>query len=200
MTETEGRKLIRYGEGLVKDLDLRPGDIILLQIKGFVGLAVRVMQWINRDTSKWTHAAMVLDDDTVFEAQPGGAVITPLSKYADRPAVRVAFYQEPVRLAGEAITYRLKALDDVMRDDIRVAMVKQARRMAGLGYNWTTYFYLAAYRLGIRPNWLKVRVQDDERVICSQAVDLIYDDNTIHLFADKRMPYDVTPGDLARLA
>lgn len=190
---------IRYGEAMVKDLDLRPGDILLLQIEGLVGLAVRALQWINKDASKWTHAALVLDDDTVFEAQPGGAVITPLSKYANRPGVRVALYQAPVNLAGEAIGYRLTLLDDVMSYDIRQNMVTQARGMAGLGYNWTTYFYLAAYRLGIRPRWLKVRVQDDKRCICSQAVDLIADDNTIHLFADKRMPYDVTPGDLATL-
>lgn len=190
---------IRYGEAKVKELDLRPGDIILLQIKGPVGLMVRVLQWVNGDTSKWTHAGVVLDDDTMFEAQPGGAVITPLSKYADRPGVRVAFYQAPVDLAGDAIAYRLTLLDDVMSYNIRRNMVTQARGMAGLGYNWTTYLYLAAYRLGIRPRWLKVRVQDDRRCICSQAVDLIADDNTIHLFADKRMPYDVTPGDLATL-
>lgn len=190
----------RYGERRVADLDLRPGDIVLLKIKGLVGVAVRVMQWINKDASKWTHAALVLDDGTVFEAQPGGAVITPLSKYADRQAVRVAFYQRPVDLAGDAIAYRLTPLDDVLTDSIRAAMVRQARSMVGLGYNWTTYFYLAAYRLGVNTNWVRWHVQNSERVICSQAVDLIYDDNTIHLFADKRMPYDVTPGDLATLA
>jgi len=192
--------MIRYGEARVADLDLRPGDIILLKIKGLVGLGVRVMQWINKDASKWTHAAMVLDDNTVFEAQPGGAVITPLGHYADRQAVRVAFYQEPVRLGGNAIAYRLKPLDDVIQDHHRAAMVKQARRMEGLGYNWTTYFYLAAYRLGLHTDWIKWHVQNSDRVICSQAVDLIYDDNMVHLFADGRMPYDVTPGDLARLA
>lgn len=200
MSEEAKAKLVRYGEAKVRDLDLRPGDIILLQIKGFTGFMVRVMQWFNRDTSKWTHAGMVLDDDTLFEAQPGGAVITPLAEYADRPGVRVAFYQKPVNLAGKAIAYKHAPLDDVIKDSRRANMVTQARSMVKLGYNWTTYFYLAAYRLGIRSRWLKWRVQNSDKVICSQAVDLIYDDNTIHLFADGRMPYDVTPGDLARLA
>jgi hypothetical protein len=198
----ETRKLVRYGEAKVKDLDLRPGDIILLQIKGVVGLMVRVMQWVNKDTSKWTHAAVVLDDSTAFEAQPGGAVITPLSEYADRPGVRVAFYQRPVKLAGHAIAYKLAPLDDVMTDNIRAAMVRDARAMQKKGYRyaWSTYLYLALYRFGIRPNWIKWQVQNPDAGICSQAADMIADDNTIHLFADGRMPYDVTPGDLATLA
>jgi hypothetical protein len=190
----------RYGEALVKDLDLRPGDIILLQIKGWVCRAVWFMQLVNGDASKWTHVAIVLDDDTVFEAQPGGAVITPLAEYADRTARIVRFYQEPGRLAGLAVPYRLRALDDVLTDNRRREIVATARRHVDIGYNWGTYVYLAAYRVGIRPRWLKNRVQNDERLICSQAADLIYDLCNVHLFADQRMPYDVTPGDLATLS
>ena len=58
-----------------------PGDIGLTQIKGFVGFLVRLLQYLNGDFAKPTHVYVVLDDDTVFEAQPGGAVITPLSEY-----------------------------------------------------------------------------------------------------------------------
>lgn len=190
----------------VQDLDLQPGDILLLQIKGVVGWLVWLMQAINGDLSRWTHVGIVLDNEELFEAQPGGAVITPLAKYATRPAAVVRYYQRPVMIgavdggAARQIGHEMRALADVLNANFRYAIVQRARSMKDLGYNWTTYFYLAAFRLGIRPNWLKVRVQNDERVICSQAADLIYDDCGIHLFADKRMPYDVTPGDLADLA
>ncbi|QJD54009.1 peptidase [Streptomyces phage Galactica] len=188
----------RYGEAKVKDLDLRPGDILLLQIQGVVGKLVWLMQAINRDTSKWTHAGIVLDGGMFFEAQPGGAVITPLAKYADRQGEVVVFYQRP--MSHQSKDYELARLDDVLTDQLRANICRRARHMVKIGYNWTTYIYLAAYRFGIRPRWLKWRVQNDDRVICSQAVDLIYDDEGVHLFADGRMPYDVTPGDLARLA
>jgi hypothetical protein len=155
-----------------------PGDIGLTQIKGIVGWLVRLLQCINGDFSKATHVFVVLDDDTVFEAQPGGAVITPLSEYD-----------------GRWVRY----VDWPLTPEKRFRIVARARQYVGIGYNWTTYFYLAAYRLHIRPQWLKDRVQKDKRMICSQAADKIYADENEHLFSDGRMPYDLTPGDLARL-
>lgn len=185
---------------LVSDLDLKPGDILLLRISGWVGRAVALMQWINRDTSYWTHAAVVLDDLTVFEAQPGGAVITRLDKYADRPGTVVRYYQRPKQNAPRE--YELMPLAHVVTDQIRAAIVRDARAMYRKGYRyaWSTYFYLALVRLGIRPNWVVWQVQNPDVGICSQAADLLLADNTIHLFADGRMPYDVTPGDLGALA
>lgn len=178
----------------VQDLGLQPGDILLLRIKGLVGVAVWLMQAINRDLSRWTHAAIVLDDDTVFEAQPGGAVITPLAEYADRTGVVVSKYQSHLDPRD------LLPLDQVMTAENRRHIVNRSRQLTGIGYNWGTYIYLALYRFGVRPRWLRDRVQNDDRLICSQACDLIYDLEGVHLFADGRMPYDITPGDLARLA
>ena len=185
---------------LVKDLRLQPGDVLLLRIEGFVGLMVDVMQRINRDTSYWTHAAVVLDDETVFEAQPGGAVITPLSKYLDRPGAVVSYYQRPK--PGNPTEYELVPLANVMNGRIRQGIVRDARAVFAKGYQyaWSTYFYLALVRFGIRPNWVKWQVQNPDVGICSQVADLLLADNTIHLFADGRMPYDVTPGDLGTLA
>lgn len=156
----------------------QPGDIGLTQINGFVGFLVRLMQCLNGDFKKATHVYVVLDDETVFEAQPGGAVITPLSEYDSRWRVYV---------------------DRPLTQDERERIVSRARTYVGIGYNWTTYFYLAAYRLRFRPQWLKDRVQNDKRMICSQAADKIYREEGVHLFNDGRMPYDLTPGDLARL-
>ncbi len=155
-----------------------PGDIGLTQIKGIVGWIVRLLQFFNGDFAKPTHVYVVLDDETVFEAQPGGAVITPLSEYDNRWKVYV---------------------DVDLTPEQRYRIVRRARTYKGIGYNWTTYFYLAAYRLHIRPQWLKDRVQNDKRMICSQAADKIYADEGVHLFNDGRMPYDLSPGDLGRL-
>lgn len=182
---------------LVRDLELMSGDILLLQIKGWIGWLVWLMQAINRDTSRWTHAAIVLNDGTVFEAQPGGAVITSLSEYADRPGAVVRYYQSPCH--GRPSEYELLPLAPHMNPLRREDIDATARREIGIGYNWGTYVYLALYRFGVRPEWLKRRVQRDERMICSQAVDLVYSLCNLALFADGRMPYDVTPGDLARL-
>lgn len=185
---------------LVKDLHLQPGDILLLRIEGFVGWVVDMMQRINKDTSYWTHAAVVLDDDTVFEAQPGGAVITPLSKYLERPGTVVSYYQRPK--PGNPKEYELAPLANVVQPHHRAGIVRDARAVFAKGYRyaWSTYLYLALVRFGINTNWLKWQVQNPDVGICSQIADLLLADNTIHLFADGRMPYDVTPGDLGTLA
>lgn len=185
---------------LVSDLDLKPGDILLLRIEGFVGLMVDVMQRINGDTSYWTHAAVVLDDDTVFEAQPGGSVITPLSKYADRPGSVVRYYQKPKQ--NNPREYELRPIASFMTDTRRASIVRDARAMhvKGYRYAWSTYFYLALVRFGVKTNWVRWHVQNPDQGICSQAADLLVADNAVHLFADGRMPYDVTPGDLATLS
>lgn len=157
-----------------------PGTIGLARIGGVVGALVWLGQAINGDLSKWTHAFLTLDDGTVFEAEPGGARITPLSAYDGHEVLWVPW---------------------TLTDAQRAAVVATARQHAGIGYNWTTYFYLAAYRLELPflTKWLEGRVKNDARLICSQAVDHFYALNGIQLFDDGRLPYDVTPGDLARL-
>lgn len=188
-------------EQLVNELDLNPGDLILLQIQGWVGKLVWLMQAINRDLSKWTHVAVVLDDGTVFEAQPGGAVITPLSEYEMRPGRKVTHYQARDFGPGwRHFKYELRPLAGVITAQNRRDIVRYARDHVGTGYAWSTYGYLALYRFGIRPLWIKRMIQNEDRIICSQAGDLFYDLADVHLFNDGRMPYDVTPGDLARLA
>ncbi len=155
----------------------QPGDIGLTKITGFVGVLIRGLQFLNGDFARPTHAFLYLGDGMVFEAQPGGAVISPLSEYD-----------------GRWVEY----VDWPLTDDQRARIVARARTYVGVGYNWTTYFYLATYRFHIRPKWLKDRVQRDKRLICSQAVDKIYEEEGVHLFTDV-FPGNVTPADLGRL-
>src|SRR5688500_12164509 len=161
----------------------KPGDIFLTRITGPVGWLVWLGQALNGDVSKWTHAGIVLDDGTVFEAQPGGAQIRPL--YTDRE-----------------VKYISRPLDQFLDHEvIRRSIVRIAREHVGIGYNVGTYFYLAAYRLRLPllTKLLRKRVSNDKRLICSQAVDHVYLLAGVHLFDDGRLPYDVTPGDIARL-
>lgn len=174
-----------------------PGDMVLLRIEGWVGKLVWALQAINGDLSPWTHVGIMLEDDTFFEAQPGGAVITPWEKYKDRPWAVVTQYQAPHTAGPVAHGYVLEPLELTWTERMRVT--EEARRHVGTGYNWTTYFYLAAYRLHIRPEWLKRRVRKSSKFICSQAGDLVYSNCEIRLFDDGRMSCDLTPGDLARL-
>lgn len=171
-----------------RDLTPQPGDILLMQIGGWTGKLVWVLQALNGDLSPWTHAAVMLDDGELFEAKPSGGGVIKLHAYRNR---RMAIVDHVKRGAA----YEPLKLADSQRADI----VKTARGFTGVGYSWGTYLYLAAYRLGIRPGWLKRRVQDSRRMICSQAADRAYADAGVALFDDGRMPCDVTPGDLGKL-
>ncbi|MFF8831317.1 hypothetical protein [Streptomyces sp. NPDC015131] len=156
------------------------GTVILTQIEGWVGAVVRALQAMNGDVSPWTHVAVSLGDGTVFEAQPGGAVITPWSQYQFRPVALLRF----------------------VRDEHQARqVVDECRRRVGAGYNYTTYFYLAAYRLRlpVLTRILRARVERSDKMICSQAADDVHRVHGIHIFNDGRLPFDVTPGDFARL-
>lgn len=175
----------------VRELEIQTGDILLLRIKGITGIAVWLMQAINWDLSKWTHVGVLLDTGYVFEAQPGGSTLTPLSKYANR--------------SGAVVTHRMTCPQGTLEPlaltpEQRVAISDVARGYVGRRYGWGTYLYLALYRLGFKSKWLTDRVQRSDRMICSQAADQICRDVGIELFNDGRMSMDVVPGDLARLA
>lgn len=156
---------------------MKPGTIVLSKIDGITGKLVWLGQAINGDLSEWTHVGIVVPGRAVFEAQPGGAVIAPM--------------------AGRTWAEVDVKLTDAQRDRI----VRECHRRVGTGYNWTTYFYLAAYRLRLpgMTQMLRRRVANSDKLICSQAVDDIYRTCGITLFRDGRLPYDVTPGDFARL-
>lgn len=157
-----------------------PGTIFLTKIGGVVGKIVWILQLFNGDFSRWTHVGMVLDDGDTFEAMPGGAVI---GKLAARDGEPIAF-----------IDWDLDA-------ETREAIVATARELEGTPYSWLTYAYLAATRLHLptAAYFMRERVEKHERLICSQAADLIYRTHGQHLFEDGRKPYDLTPGDFKAL-
>lgn len=153
---------------------IKPGDIGLTTIGGVLGFFVSLGQHLAGDSSKFTHAYIVLDDETVLAAQPGGARIDKLSDYKNK-----AIY-----------------IQKDLTDEQRSRIVLEARKLEGLPYSFLDYLALALARLGIKPQWLQKYIANTGHMICSQLCDEVYRRSGIHLFNDGRLPQEVTPGDL----
>lgn len=160
------------------------GTIGLTHVAGLLHPAIRLGQALAGDWSQWTHAFVVIDQDQMFEARPGGARLVNLDTYlADRIADGVPVFW----LYGwpKASTWQI--------DDLAAT----ARTLVGTPYGWADYACLALLGAGLKPKWLRKRVADSGRLICSQAVDELWLRVGVHLFDDGREAGDVTPGDLA---
>lgn len=154
----------------------KPGDIGFTKMGGFVGKMIYHAQAFNGDRSQWTHCFIVLDDDTLIEAQPGGAAIFSLSKYRNRDTV---FPEQG------------------FSDEKRAEIVRIARSLEGTPYSFADYLALFLERIGLSFGLTKRYVKNTGHMICSQFCDEVYRRAGIHLFDDGRLPQDVTPGDLA---
>lgn len=154
--------------------EIKAGDIGLTRIGGLLGFFVSLGQHLAGDSSRYTHAFIVLDDETVIAAQPGGARVDKLSDYTNK-----AVY-----------------LQRNLTDEQRATIVAEARALEGLPYSFLDYLALALARFGIKPKWLQKYIADTGHMICSQLCDEVYRRAGIHLFNDGRLPQEVTPGDL----
>lgn len=161
----------------------RPGDFGLTTISGAPGLGVRLGERLlgGGARSRYQHAFLVLDNGEVLEAEPGGAVIRPLSSYD-----------------GAQVTYSGWPLSDAQR----VGIVKTGRiGLKGVGYSWLDYAAIAARRLGFGTDGLQRFIENSGHMICSQLVDYAYLNpllvEPVHLFNDGRWPGYVPPSDLA---
>lgn len=165
---------------MAQKYDLRPGTFGLAQIGGIVGLGISIGQFVIGDSSKYTHAFIVLDDESVLEAKPSGAGVVPLSRYTDGRKVAFSW---PIELTTAE----------------RERIVKSARDLEGVKYGFSAFLYLALLRFGIKWGWLRRYMLKNGRLICSQLVDAVYARAGVQLFDDGREPFEVTPGDLANV-
>lgn len=160
---------------------MKPGDIGFSRIGGFTGILVSLGQWVIGDACRYHHVYIVLDDETVIEAMPRGARIASL--HGRHPEDGTFFYS------------RLP-----LSDEQRAAIIREARaliaRPGGVKYGFSDYLALSLARVGIKPQWLKNYIANNNRMICSQLVDYLYCKAGIKLFKDGRLSQDVTPGDL----
>ncbi|MFE9428947.1 hypothetical protein ACFYNO_39060 [Kitasatospora sp. NPDC006697] len=160
----------------------RPGDFAVVRMAGTVGRLIRFGQWLNGDGfADYEHAVVLVDDDALVEAEPGGAVQSPAGEYRDRP-----------------VRWSTGHVD--LTEEQRAAVVAAAHRYVGVPYSFLDYLALAAHRFRLPGSGLlKHYVADTRHMICSQLVDQCYQDAGVNLFTDGRWPGYVTPADLGRL-
>lgn len=128
------------------------------------------------------HAFLYVGTGKIVEAAPGGA------RHNDADAY------------GDNVTWSNLDLDDTTRAKI----VAHAESLIGTPYGWADILAitLAQDRAGRHVNshtWWVRRINNWRRLICSQLVDVAYQEAGIHLFTDGRLPGLVSPGDLYRL-
>jgi uncharacterized protein YycO len=158
----------------------QPGAIGLTNVVGPVGRLISLGEFLCGDGfTRYEHAFLVLDNGELIEAQPGGAVIRPLTEYDQRDVLFVA----PAGLT----------------DEQRAAVVAAAVGYLGTPYSFLDYAAIAAHRFRLPIPGLRRYVASTGHQICSQLVDQCYLDAGVHLFDDGRWPGWVTPGDLALL-
>jgi hypothetical protein len=153
-----------------------PGDIVLTRISGFTGKAIAAGQALIGRRSPVQHAMIYVGSGMVVQAMPGGAELIPL-----------ADANEPVIWSTGAI--RLRA-------DQRGAIANAARRLVRTPYSYADYGSIGLAAAHIRPRFVRDYVADTGHMICSQLVDYAHYLGGSYLFADGRIPGDVTPSDL----
>lgn len=155
--------------------DPQPGDFAVIRTNGWQAALIR---WGTR--SDFNHAAFFISETHIVEAQPGGAVVSPWSRYARRTTIT---------------SISRPSLTDAQREQAPAV----GMAMVGVPYGWTDIAALSLLQIGVRPRWLRDRVRRQRNQICSQLVDSARLALGDHLFQDGRLPQDVTPGDLAHL-
>jgi len=152
-----------------------PGWIGLSTIGGWTGFWIKIGQVLINDGSRYTHAFVVVDDEFVLEAAPGGTKFVPLSKYLGKsPFIETGNF-----------------------DQIDVQFV--AHDLQGVPYSFLDYLALALAHFGIRPKFLTNYIKNTGHMICSQFADEFMLRLDKHMFDDGRMSQDVSPGDLANV-
>lgn len=157
--------------------DPRPGDFVLTIISGHTGFWVRMAQAMIGDTTKYTHAALVVDEDgTLIEAMPGGARLNNLDHYR-----------------GQDVYYHRA---NYLTEEQRTLAGWHGRMAEGTPYSFADYLALGLTYFGYSPRWLRRYISNSNRMICSQLVDECFRRAGFDMFDDGRLPEDVTPGDL----
>ena len=162
------------------------GAYFVTPVPGVIGWLIRLGQRLAGDPSVYCHAGIITDaDGTTMEAQPGGA----------RPG-NIAHYPQALICDGPILSLPVEKRD-VARQTVRHFALMER----GTPYSALDYAALACLHLGLPSRGIRRRVQSSGHAICSQLVDLVYQDAGIRLWNDpNRLPGDVMPADLARWA
>lgn len=166
----------------------QPGDIGLVSIRGGVGKAIRVGQWLlaemdnikarnDGDWANYQHAFVYLGNGMLIEAEPGGARIRPITEY------------------DGASIYWCQNISAGLSPQTRNAIVLHAEALLNTPYSFIDYFALTAHKLHLWLPGLRTYISSTHHLICSQLADWAYDLSGVHLFHG-RWPGYVDPLDL----
>lgn len=157
----------------------QPGDFAVVSVEGTVGWLIRFGQLLNGDGFRdYEHAFIYIGDNKIVEAEPGGAKISDLSRYAGRNVLWSTGWR-------------------YLSDTERSAIVGAAQSFVGVPYSFLDYLLLALKRIHITVPILNRRVIGSKHMICSQLVAQSYMADNISLTNEPT--YAVTPADLANL-
>jgi hypothetical protein len=163
------------------------GDFAVIPISGNVGKLISFGEWLNGDGfGAYDHAEIYVgmaDANAplgyTMGAYPGGATLVPV------PQDQTGWLWSTGHIN--------------LTDDQRSKIVQNALACKGIPYSGLDYFALATHRLHVPAPFLKTYIASTKHLICSQLVDLCYDNAGVHLFNDNRWPGYVTPADLANV-
>ena len=148
------------------------GDFAVVRTPGPIGAIIRIVT-----RSDFNHAYTDMGDGTIIEARARGAVRT----------------QDTYPARWRMVSHM------PLTDDQRNRICDNAIAVLGTPYGFLDLLSLGLLQYGIRWKWIRDRVARQDRLVCSQLEDLIYERAGIHLYNDGRPSMDVTPGDLADL-
>jgi hypothetical protein len=156
--------------------ELKPGGYGCVRLTDFFGTAIRVLT-----KSNYSHSFITLGGSLIAEARPHGFAIGDISEYQ-----------------GKTMVFDNS---DQLTDVQRVGICATARTLADahIGYGFLDIAWLGLhYAGGINWNWLMEKVEDDSRMICSQAVAFCGKENGVNEWlCGQPNAQEVVPGMLA---
>lgn len=159
-------------------LVVQPGDFAVIPVSGPVGKLISIGEFLDGSGfGDYDHAEIYVGNNQTLGAYPGGAALV------DLPQDQSGWLWSTGHIT--------------LTDAERTAIVANAMECKGIPYSSLDYFALAAHRLHIPAPLLKEYIASTKHLICSQLVDLCYNNAGVHLFNDNRWPGYVTPADLA---
>jgi len=151
------------------------GQVGLVSTKGWVG---RLVQLVTR--SAFNHSVVAINEHECVSAEPGGAVIRPIS-----------YYQH------DFVAWSRFNLTAEQRDRITL----WAFDHVGVEYDSVGFAAIAVTKLlgPFAPRWLLRYVGAHDRLICSYLCDLALQAGDIHLWRDHRPEGAVTPASFGKV-
>jgi len=168
------------------------GTIGVVKTKGFYGDVIR---WATESPA--SHAVIYVGDGQIVEGEPEGARFAPADEYGDD----LVWLTDLRRTTIDGVRGPLLEPTDSQR--AKIVELAKVCAVSKVAYSWLDIAVLALAsprlsRIDVRnPPWWARRMAANDRLVCSQLVDLCWRRAGVHIFVD-RIPGLVSPGDLHR--